>query len=91
MTEKAGKKKQNFEESLARLEAIVTDMEGGKLNIEKMMEYFEEGQELIGFCSKKLNEVERKIEVLVKKGDKIVAKPFEEAAAPEPAPSDELF
>ena len=57
MTEKKAKKDkdQNFEDSLTRLEAIVADMEGGDLSIEKMMTYFEEGQGLIAFCSKKLN------------------------------------
>ena len=98
MTEKKAKKDkdQNFEDSLTRLETIVADMEGGNLSIEKMMTYFEEGQGLIAFCSKKLNEVERKIEILVKKGEKTIAEPFEESNAPEPveeadAPPDELF
>ena len=90
MTEKKPKKKekQNFEDALARLEAIVADMEGGELSIEKMMTYFEEGQGLIAFCSKKLNEVERKIEILVKKGDKVAAEPFEESDAPGPVETD---
>jgi exodeoxyribonuclease VII small subunit len=101
MTEKKTKTKQNFEDALARLEAIVADMEGGELSIEKMMKYFEEGQGLIAFCSKKLNEVERKIEILVRKGDKVVAEPFEESDVSEPveatgeeggdAPPGELF
>lgn len=100
MTEKTGKKKENFEKALARLEAIVAEMEGGELSLEKMMTYFEEGQDLIAFCTKKLNEVERKIEILTKKGDKVAAEPFGEADAMEgngvgeeeqKAPADELF
>ncbi len=69
---------QGFEKSLARLEKIVEEMEGGSLSLEDMIKRFEEGQGLIKFCSKKLNEVERKIEILVKKGGDTVAEPFEE-------------
>ena len=53
-------------------------LEGGSLSLEDMIARFEEGQGLIKFCSHKLNEVERRIEILVKKGDEIAAEPFEE-------------
>lgn len=71
-------KKEGFEKSLERLETIVNEMEAGSLSLEEMIERFEEGQALVKFCSKKLNEVERKIEVLVRKGDDIVTEPFDE-------------
>ena len=65
-------------------------MEGGDLSLEDMIKRFEEGQKLIGFCSKKLDEVERKIEILVKKGDTLEEEPFEESApAPVAAPAAE--
>lgn len=66
-----------FEKSLERLEKIVSEMEDGSLGLEEMMGRFEEGQALIKFCTKKLNEVERKIEVLVKKGDEVTAEPYD--------------
>ena len=69
---------QSFEKALERLEKIVSEMESGSMGLEDMITRFEEGQALIKFCSKKLNEVERKIEILVKKGDDVVAEPFEE-------------
>ena len=69
---------QSFEKALERLEKIVSEMEGGSLSLEDMITRFEEGQGLIKLCSRKLNEVERKIEILVKKGDEIVAEPFDE-------------
>ena len=86
------KKQPGFEESMSRLETIVAEMEGGELSLEKMITRFEEGQNLIKSCSKTLNEVERKIEILVKKGDAVVAEPFGEstkAAPAEPIPDDE--
>lgn len=64
---------QSFEKSIARLEKIVQEMEGGDLDLDKMIGSFEEGQSLIKVCSKKLNEVEKKVEVLVKKGESIVS------------------
>ena len=70
-------KQQNFETSLARLEAIVKDMEAGSLDLEEMIARFEEGQTLLAFCTEKLNEVEKKIEVLVRKGGKLTTEPFD--------------
>jgi len=87
MTEKKSDKNQNFEKALERLETLVGEMESGALNLEKMMACFEEGTELIKFCTQKLNEVEKKIEILTRKGDSIVAEPFESSEGEE-SPSD---
>ena len=77
MTAKTKEQQSSFEKALARIETIVSKMEGGSLSLEKMMEHFEEGMNLIKLCSEKLNEVERKIEVLVKKDGKTVLEPFD--------------
>ncbi len=68
----------NFEKSIERLETIVEEMEAGSLELDKMMTRFEEGMGLVKFCTAKLNEVEKKIEILVKKGDHTVAEPFDQ-------------
>lgn len=81
-----------FEQALDRLETIVGEMEGGRLSLEDMMARFEEGQALVKICTQKLNQVERRIEILMKEGDKVVAKPFaeaEEGAADEAADEEE--
>ena len=70
----------SFEKALERLETIVEEMESGKLSLEDMMKRFEEGQGLVKVCSTKLNQVERRIEILVKEGDRVTAEPFEEAS-----------
>jgi exodeoxyribonuclease VII small subunit len=67
----------DFEKSLERLEAIVEEMESGELSLEQMIKHFEEGSKLVTLCSGKLNEVEQKIEKLVKKGGTLTAEPFE--------------
>lgn len=68
----------SFEKALGRLETIVEEMEGGTLSLEDMMSRFEEGQGLVKVCSSKLNQVERRIEILVKEGEKVSVEPFEE-------------
>ena len=68
MAEKT-EKAQTFEKALARLEEIAAEMESGDLGLEKMVAAFEEGQKLVKLCSSKLNEVEKKIEQLVKNAD----------------------
>jgi exodeoxyribonuclease VII small subunit len=77
MAEKQADKKMGFEKALARLEEIVAEMESGSLSLDKMMASFEEGTRLVKFCSAKLNEVEKKVEILTKKGDADTAEPFE--------------
>lgn len=78
----------SFEKALERLEAIVGEMEDGSLSLDKMIARFEEGQSLLKFCTRKLNEVEKKIEVLVKKGDKITTEPLDEDDIPEESDGD---
>ena len=55
-----------FEKALERLEDVVAKMESGKLPLAEMMKYFEEGTQLAATCDKKLKELEKKIEILVK-------------------------
>ena len=81
-TTKGTDKQPGFEKSLERLETIVREMESGALSLEKMMKHFEEGMGLVRVCSAKLNEVERKIELLVKQGDQTTLAPFATPAEP---------
>ena len=67
-----------FEAALERLEQVVQEMESGALSLEMMIKHFEEGSTLVEVCSKKLTEVEGRIQKLVKKGDKVVEEPFDE-------------
>ncbi len=75
-TETANETPERFEEALTRLEAIVTEMERGQIDLETMIRRFEEGQRLVALCEKKLNEVERKIERLVKTDSDVTVEPL---------------
>lgn len=79
----------SFEAAIERLEEIVSKMEAGQLGLDEMMGCFEEGQKLVRFCSGKLNEVEKKIEILVKRGDNVEAEPFDADSADEEAPPED--
>ena len=55
----------SFEEALEELENIVDKLEKGELTLDKSLEYFQRGVKLSKYCSKRLDEVEKKISVLV--------------------------
>ncbi len=66
-----------FEAALKRLETIVEQMESGETSLDTMIASFEEGQRLVKFCTAKLNEVEKKIEKIVKDGEgNVTVEPF---------------
>lgn len=66
-----------FENALAKLEKLVEELEGEEVSLEESLKKFEEGINLVRFCTKKLEEVEKKIEILVKeKEGKTKKKPF---------------
>ena len=55
-----------FEEAMGRLEELVKKLESGDLALDESLEVFEEGIKLSRWCMKKLEEAERKVEVLLK-------------------------
>ena len=70
----------DFEKALNRLSAIVSSLEKGDLPLQESLQLFEEGVKLSRYCSNRLEEAERRIDVLVKgKGGKTTEEPFEEA------------
>ena len=60
---------QTFEAQLALLERIVRELERGDLPLERSLELFEKGVRLSRVCQERLNEAERRIEVLLHDGD----------------------
>jgi exodeoxyribonuclease VII small subunit len=54
-----------FEGSLKRLEEIVAQLEGNQLALEQSLQVFEEGVKLVRFCAGRLDEAERRIEILL--------------------------
>jgi exodeoxyribonuclease VII small subunit len=71
-------KPKTFESSLEELERIVRELEQGELPLERSLELFEQGVALSRECQDRLNQAERRIEILVRdnKGQP-TARPFE--------------
>ena len=55
-----------FEDSLGRLEQIVSQLEAGNLPLEESLKVFEEGIALARGCAKYLEEAEKRIEILTR-------------------------
>jgi exodeoxyribonuclease VII small subunit len=58
-----------FEVSLKKLEEIVKRLETGSLSLEDSLKAFEEGVKLSAFCSGRLDDAERRVEILLKQKD----------------------
>lgn len=59
-------KKQTFETALKELERIVRRLEEGDLPLDDSLKLFEDGVKLSRECQERLNQAERRIEVLLK-------------------------
>jgi exodeoxyribonuclease VII small subunit len=59
----------NFEAGLAALEKIVRELERGDLPLEESLRLFEEGVRLSRQCQERLNQAERRIELLLQDGE----------------------
>jgi exodeoxyribonuclease VII small subunit len=72
----------DFESSLRELEQIVQQLEAGDMPLDRSLELFEQGVKLSRQCQKRLDEAERKVEILLRANDgSYKSAPFE--------PSDE--
>jgi exodeoxyribonuclease VII small subunit len=70
------REKQSFEEDLKRLQKIVEELSSGKLTLGESLKKYEEGIKLAESCSKELQGVERKVELLMKKDGKFALEKF---------------
>ncbi len=74
----------HFEEALKQLEAIVSRLEIGDLPLEEALSVFEEGIRLTKLCSQRLDDAERRVNILVRSADPnsggLEERPFEEEA-----------
>lgn len=60
----------DFEAAIAELESIVKKLEeGGDLSLEESLKYYERGVTLSKFCHARLEDAERRIELLSERGD----------------------
>ena len=68
--------KEKFEEALKKLEEILRKMEAGDMTLEESLKAFEEGIRLSRLCAERLDEAERRVDMLIKADETLVIKPF---------------
>lgn len=75
----AARRTNDFEKSFQQLEKIVQRLEGEEMPLDESLQLFEEGIRLSRFCHQRLEEVEKKIELILAdaKGQP-VTEPFED-------------
>ncbi len=73
----------SFEEALAALEGIVDRLEDGELELEQALLAFEEGVRLSRACAAQLDAADQRVEILVREGRELLARPFEGAEEPQ--------
>jgi len=59
----------DFETAIGELEGIVKSLEEGDLTLERSLELYERGVQLSRFCHARLEEAERRIEILDERGE----------------------
>jgi exodeoxyribonuclease VII small subunit len=80
--------KERFEDALKKLEKIVSKLEDGDIPLEESLRLFEEGIRLSRFCNQKLDEAEKKVEILLKNREgNLKPQPFDPSVNSGQAPS----
>ena len=55
----------NFEASMEELQQVVNKLEKGDLSLDESIEIFQRGIQLSKLCAKKLDEIEKKVTILL--------------------------
>jgi exodeoxyribonuclease VII small subunit len=69
-----------FEQALSELEALVQEMEGGNLELDRALQLFERGMALAAHCNDRLDSAELRVRQLAPNG---TSAPFEPPPSPE--------
>ena len=67
-----------FEKALEKLEEIVKKMEEGNMSLDESLKAFEEGIKLSHFCTDKLDEADKKVNLLLREKGKLNVSAFDE-------------
>ena len=67
----------SFEDSMNELKEIVDKLQSGNLPLEESIKLFQEGTKLIAFSHKKLDQIQKKVKILVEDKDgELITKDF---------------
>lgn len=65
-----------FEDSLAELEQLVSQLEQGDISLEESLKSFERGVNLTRTCQKALQDAEQKVQILLEKNGNLSLESF---------------
>lgn len=65
-----------FEDSLAELEQLVSQLEQGEISLEDSLKSFERGVTLTRICQRALQEAEQKVQILIDQNGTQTLEPF---------------
>ncbi len=68
--------KEKFEDALGKLEEILKRMETGDMTLDESLKSFEEGIKLARVCAAKLDEAERRVDILLKQEGELITEPL---------------
>ena len=68
----------SFEQILAQLSRVVERLEAGEIPLEQALATFEQGVALSRLGAKRLDEAERRVEILLREDQELVLQPMEE-------------
>ena len=77
----------DFESAIGELETIVKTLEAGDLSLEQSLQLFERGVQLSRFCHTRLEDAERRIEILTQSGER---EPAPDTLTPSPETGSEV-
>jgi len=65
-----------YEQAITELKSIVGLLESGELTLEDSMKMFEKGVGFVRYCNKKLDEIEKRITIIMEENNKVVERDF---------------
>jgi exodeoxyribonuclease VII small subunit len=68
--------KKTFESALKRLEQITSELEEGEPSLDKCLQKFNEGIELVKYCNNTLEEARQRVDLLIKQNGSLTSVDF---------------
>lgn len=82
MNDKKQENELTYEQAFEKLESIVQKLDEGNLKLDEIEAQFEEGMKLAEYCGKRLEQIEKKVSLLIEQADgRLNREPFEDPEA----------
>jgi exodeoxyribonuclease VII small subunit len=72
----------SFEAAIAELQAVVDQLEAGKVPLSDSLSLYERGMELVKLCNARLDDADRRVQLVRMSADGVKPEPFDGEVAP---------